>query len=59
MLFEILNDIISCMLEIYWFMSSKPSVSPLLVIEANLVLVRLGLSGIYTLLGSHCNSQTL
>ena len=44
-------------LEIYWVMRPKPSAGSLLVIEANLVLIRLSLSSIYTLLGSHCNSQ--
>ena len=37
----------------------KPSVGPLLIIKANLVLVRLGLYSIYTLLGSHCNNEVL
>ena len=37
----------------------KPSLGPLLVIEVNLVLVRFGLSSIYTLHGSHCNSEVL
>ena len=37
----------------------KPSVGQLLVIEVNLVLVRLGLSSIYTLPGSHCNNEVL
>ena len=45
-------------LEIYWAMRPKPSVGPLLVIEANLILGRLGLSSIYTLIGSHCNKSS-
>jgi hypothetical protein len=43
------------MLEIYWAMRPKPSVGPLFVIEANLVLGRLSLSSIYILLWSRCN----
>jgi hypothetical protein len=39
-------------------MRPKPSVGPLLVIEANLILGRLGLSNIYTLIGSHCNKSS-
>ena len=46
-------------LEIYWAMRPKPSVGLLFVINANLVLVRLGLSSIYTQLRSHCNNQAL
>jgi hypothetical protein len=45
------------MLEIYWVIKPKPIVGTLLVIEANIVPVKLGLSSIYTLLGSHCNCQ--
>jgi hypothetical protein len=37
------------MLKIYWVMRPKSSVDPLLIIEANLILVRLGFSSIYTL----------
>ena len=46
------------LLEIYWAKRPKPSVGSLLVIEADLVLGRLGLSSIYTLLGSHCNKSS-
>ena len=39
-------------------MRPKSSVDSLLVIEINLVLGRLGLSSIYTLLGSHYNTSS-
>ena len=52
----VVRDIL--MLEINWAMRPKLSVGPLLVIEANLVLGRLGLFSIYTLLGSHCNKSS-
>ncbi len=58
-LFRVFLYLPKSVLEIYWVRKPKPSVDPLLVIEANLALARLDFSSIYTLFGSYCNSQAL